>query len=340
MISQLSSVVLFGLSLLGFADAAARTSPPAGCVVVSKSPSSGQFSSVQAAVDSLSTTATGGQCIFIYGGTYNEQVLINERSAQLTIYGYTTDTSSYLDNTVTITQGRSQDDTPTNDLTATLRAHNTGLKVYNINLQNTRGSVQGANNNGRQALAVSALAGNQGYYGVQFIGYQDTILANQGSQLYARCYIEGVVDIIFGQFARAWFDAVDIRINGKGCITASGRDSDSNPSYYVFNNSNIKPKTGVSVATGSIYLGRPWRNYARVVFQRTDMTDIINPSAWKIWGTSSPNTDHVYLREWKNTGAGAVGTRASFGGYTTADIPISLILGSDYATWADTSYLS
>jgi pectinesterase len=157
---------------------------------------------------------------------------------------------------VTITQGRSQDTVATNDLTATLRAHNTGLKVYNINLENTRGQ-------GRQALAVSALAGKQGYYGVKFMGYQDTILANVGAQLYARCYIDGAVDFIFGQNATAWFDAADIRIKGKGYIVASGRDSESNPSYYVIHNSNIQLANGVSLAPGSTYLGRPWRNYAR-----------------------------------------------------------------------------
>lgn len=128
--------------------------------------------------------------------------------------------------------------------------------MYNINLENTRGQ-------GRQALAVSALAGKQGYYGVKFMGYQDTILANVGAQLYARCYIDGAVDFIFGQNATAWFDAADIRIKGKGYIVASGRDSESNPSYYVIHNSNIQLANGVSLAPGSAYLGRPWRNYAR-----------------------------------------------------------------------------
>jgi pectinesterase len=211
---------------------------------------------VQAAVDSLSTTASGTQCIFIYQGTYSEQVYIPARTAQLTIYGYTTDTSSYSGNTVTISQGLSQDDVSSNDLTATLRAWNVGLKVYNINLQNTRGS-------GSQALAVSAQADQQGYYGVKFIGYQDTILAQTGYQVYANCYIDGAVDFIFGQQARAWFYNADIRIKGTGYITANGRDSDDNVSYYVIDNSDIRAADGVTVASGSTYLGRPWRDYAR-----------------------------------------------------------------------------
>lgn len=93
----------------------------------------------QAAVNSLSTTSSAAQCIFIYPGTYAEQVHLPARAALLTIYGSTTDTTSYLSNTVTITQGRSQDDSANNDATATIRAFSAGLKIYNINIANTRG---------------------------------------------------------------------------------------------------------------------------------------------------------------------------------------------------------
>ena len=49
-----------------------------------------------------------------------------------------------------------------------------------------------------QALAISAHASNQGYYGCQFTGYQDTVLANTGYQLYAKSLIVGATDFIFG----------------------------------------------------------------------------------------------------------------------------------------------
>lgn len=120
-------------------------------------------------------------------GTYNEQVYIPVLKSALTIYGETNDTSGYKSNRVTITQGKSQDDSANNDLTATLRAWTPNLKVYNINLVNTRGK-------GSQALAVSAMADKQGYYGCSFKGYQDTILAQTGNQVYAKCYIEGKLD--------------------------------------------------------------------------------------------------------------------------------------------------
>lgn len=44
---------------------------------------------------------------------------------------------------------------------------------------------------GSQAIALSAQADKQGYYGVKLQGYQDTLLANTGNQAYARSYIDG-----------------------------------------------------------------------------------------------------------------------------------------------------
>jgi pectinesterase len=342
--SDIAGIIIFNSAMFRFlsllllaatALAASRTSPPAGCLVVSKSATSGQYKTVQAAVDASSTSSTAAQCIFINQGAYNEQVYVPARKAALTIYGYTTDTSSYASNTVTITQGKSQSDGLNNDQTATLRAWSTNFRVYNINLVNTRGS-------GSQALAVSASAGQQGYYGVQFKGFQDTVLANDGAQVYAKCLIQGATDFIFGQKAQAWFDGVDIRVlqTSTGWVTANGRDSSSNPSYYVINRSSIAAASGQSVAAGTYYLGRPWRSYARVVFQYTSMTNVINSAGWAQWSSSEPNTGNVYFGEYSNTGNGASGSRAAFAKKLSSPVAIGSVLGSGYASWVDTSYLS
>ena len=93
--------------LFPLAYGANRTTPPSGSLVVSKSPSSGQYSTLQAAIDALSNTSTAAQFIFIEAGIYSEQVYIPARKAELTIYGSTSDTSSYVSNTVTITHSAS-----------------------------------------------------------------------------------------------------------------------------------------------------------------------------------------------------------------------------------------
>ncbi|KZM28226.1 Pectinesterase [Ascochyta rabiei] len=311
---------------------AGRTSPPAGCLTVG---GSGTYKTVSDAVAKLSVSGTTAQCIFIYKGTYQEQVYVPPLESALAIYGETTDTSSFASNTVTITQGKSQDDTPKNDLTATLRAWSPNMKVYNINLVNTRGK-------GSQALAISANADKQGYYGCQFTGYQDTILAQTGNQIYAKCQITGSTDFIFGQKATAWFDGADIRVLNAsvGYVTANGRDSDSNPSYYVFNKSKVSAAAGTVVKAGVYYLGRPWRNYSRVVFQKTNLSNVINPKGWAQWSVNDTRTDKVTYAEYHNTGAGATGPRASFGTNLSSAVSISTVLGSSYKSWVDTTYLS
>lgn len=189
------------LSCATTALAASRTSAPAGCITAG---SGSSYSTIQAAVNSLSTSASGTQCIFIKPGTYKEQVLVPARSAQLTIYGSTTDTTGYAANSVTITDSKSQADGLSNDETATLRVKAANFKLYNVNVANTYGK-------GSQAVALSAYA-DSGYYGNAFTGYQDTLLANTGKQLYAGNLIQGATDFIFGQNAPAWFENNDIRV--------------------------------------------------------------------------------------------------------------------------------
>lgn len=129
-------------------SASARTSAPSGALVVG---SSATYTKIQDAVDALSTSSTTAQSIFIEAGTYSEQVYIPAREAELTIYGYTTDTSSYSENTVTITAAVGLDTADDDDATGTLRVWSENFKMYNINVENTRGE-------GSQALAVSAYA--------------------------------------------------------------------------------------------------------------------------------------------------------------------------------------
>lgn len=97
--------------------AASRTSAPAGALIVG----SGHYATIQAAVNALSSTSTSSQSIFIQPGTYKEQVSITSLAGPLTIYGYTSDTSSYSANQVTITYGSSQATAGSDDASGTVR---------------------------------------------------------------------------------------------------------------------------------------------------------------------------------------------------------------------------
>ncbi|KAK5716393.1 hypothetical protein LTR17_016366 [Elasticomyces elasticus] len=329
-------LLFFAALALACADVVDKETIPSGALVVG---GDGDYTTVQQAVDALDTSSTSEQTIFIGAGTYKEQVYIQKLAGPLTIIGETDDSTSYANNQVTITSSHALADSANDDATATLRVWTSNFKMYNVNVKNTYGQ---ADSDG-QALALSANAGNQGYYGCAFYGYQDTVLAEAGAQLYGGCYIEGAVDFIFGQTAQAWFDNCDIGVLAAsyGTITASGRASDDS-GYYVINNSSISAAPGQTVSSGAYYLGRPWRDYARVVFQMTSMTDVVNQAGWIQWSSSDTRTDHVTFGEYDNTGEGADGTRASFATTLSSPIAITEVLGSDYASasWVDTEYIS
>jgi pectinesterase len=74
----------FCLTLLEAVLAASRTSPPSGAIVVrAGTTTSGEFSTLSSAVNSLPNDSSS-RSIFIYPGTYNEQVFIT-RSGPLTV---------------------------------------------------------------------------------------------------------------------------------------------------------------------------------------------------------------------------------------------------------------
>ncbi|KAL0253410.1 hypothetical protein SLS55_010389 [Diplodia seriata] len=145
--------------------------------------SDGKFPTIQEAVNALSNT-TKAQTIFIWPGVYEEQVYVSKHAGPISIVGYSANDTSYHANTVTLTSGLSQAFNLTNDLTATLRAHSPHFNVYNLNIANTYGE-------GSQAVAVSAMATHQAYYGCKMTGYQDTLLSHIGKHYIGNTYIEG-----------------------------------------------------------------------------------------------------------------------------------------------------
>ncbi|GMF23900.1 unnamed protein product [Phytophthora fragariaefolia] len=277
----------------------ARAAPPTGAIVVDASGAHpGSYRTVAQGIAQLSTTTTL-QTVFVYPGVYREQVTVPLLNGPIVLQGYTCDSMAYGSNQVTITYSKAQKDIPStvtknrNDLTTTLLLKSNNVKVYNLNVANTAGNVG-------QAIAVKADGANTGFYACKFTGYQDTLYANQGPSLYAKSYISGAVDFVFGLYAQAWFESCDIVSVGKGCIAANGRESASNPSIYVFNNARVSGTSGA----GTAYLGRPWKLYSRVIFQNSDLGDVINPEGWQKWNGDN-NVANVYFKEFNNRGTGA-----------------------------------
>lgn len=209
----------------------ATTKPPSGALVVGPA---AKYKTVQAAV----TAASSGATIFIEAGIYKEQVYIASDKTNLKIIGYSTDGSSYKANRVTITQGLAQDSNATmigpngailpklnNDGTGTLRAYGDGLKMYNVNLVNSRGK-------GSQALALSAWGNELGFYACQFIGFQDTIMSQKGKHFIGNSLIVGATDYLFGQYGVLWIEKSVLHcLNASTGYITGKPDSPSIPIY-------------------------------------------------------------------------------------------------------------
>ncbi len=144
------------------------------------------------------------------------------------------------------------------------------------------------------------------------------------------------MDFIFGLRASAWFDKVDIQTIGPGYITANGRDSSNNTSIYVFNQADVRGMSGAN----STFLGRPWRQWSRVIFQRSYLGDVVKPEGWSRWDAVQPLENVVY-QEYKNYGPGAAGLRASFSSQLSTPIKIEEVFGRGFEkeVWVDTNYL-
>ncbi|KIM83640.1 carbohydrate esterase family 8 protein [Piloderma croceum F 1598] len=322
---------LVALNLVHSTLATQRNSPPTGSITVGPS---GTYKTISAAV----AAASKGASIFIYAGTYNEAVYITVDN--LKIYGQTDDTSSYKSNTVIISSNGAMATKGNDDASGTLRVHANSFAMYNMKIVNTYGTGDGV---GSQALALSAYGTEQGFYGCSFVGYQDTVLTDTGTQYFGHSYIEGAVDFIFGQTAKTYIKSSVIASVAAGTITASGSLS-TGEGIYVIDSCTIKAADDAkSALTQEVYLGRPWTQYAQAVFKDCSLSDIINPAGWEKWSTSEPNTADVLFAEYGNTGAGStISQRASFSTMLTsssvAKYSISAILGSGYTAWVDSNY--
>ena len=174
------------------------TVPPAGAIIVSIDGShNATFTNITAALASLPNDTTN-QTIFLYPGSYNEQVPSISRPGAVRILGYTAGNpgQSYKDNTVTLTSSRGLSVSPlpaghSDAETATVQTASSRISFYNIAMINTD-NLDGAEAS-YVTLAASIYGNDIGFYGCSFDGWQDTLLtgASTGNQYYESCYIGG-----------------------------------------------------------------------------------------------------------------------------------------------------
>ncbi|XP_028054440.1 pectinesterase-like [Camellia sinensis] len=255
----------------------------------------------------LSVTAgnTSWYYIRVKPGVYSEYVVVGEDKTNIALIGDDAATTK-------ITGNRSNAIGFGTPQSATMTVDGEGFIGQSLTIENS------APINSGQAVALNNNANHSAFYKCIFMGYQDTLLANTNSQFYKNCEISGTVDFIFG-FASAVFQDCGIyvrRLSPANVITANG--GKPNPASTNFGFSfqnctiNVAPELRSRKKEVKAFLGRPWQNYATVVFMESYLDEIVPPEGW----TWCCNNTILMFAEYNNRGPGAnTSRRAKLSGY-------------------------
>jgi len=245
---------------------------------------SGDVRTVQQAVDQVPDNNASRFVIRIKPGTYIEQVRIPASKPLIAFEG--------IDAAKTVlTYNLSAKAAGSTSASYSFYVGGSDFRAENITFQNSFGQ-------GSQAVAALVDADRAVFKNCRFLGWQDTLYAKSGRQYYMNCYIEGHVDFIFGQ-AAAVFDSCEIHSKADGYIAAPMRFADDEPSGLIF----YRSKLTSSDTKQGVYLGRPWRDYGRVVYIDTEIDAQIRPEGWHHWEPQREKT--AFLAEYRSTGPGA-----------------------------------
>lgn len=255
-------------------------------IVVSQD-GSGHFKSIGEALDAIRVYLPKPLTVYIKPGIYKEKLTILGPVTNVTFVG-----ESPENTIITYDDFAAKDNMGTFE-TYTLKVLGNSLTFKNLTIQNTAGPVG-------QAVALHAEGDRLVFENCRFIGDQDTMFASgeNSRQLYKNCYIEGTTDFIFGS-ATALFENCVIHSKSDSYITAA-----STPEWveygYVFKNCRLTSAEGVT----KVYLGRPWRDFAKTVFINTEMGAHIVPEGWHNWNREKAEQT-VFYAESGSFGAGA-----------------------------------
>lgn len=286
-------VLLHALVLLlsaAFLRADAAPSPAPDAVVAADG--SGDYVSLQQAISSapMRTGATAPRWVIrVKPGVYRERVYVQRERGRMLIRGddaATTVVAFDLHARMTGPDGRPLGTFATPAVTI----DGDGMIWENITIANTAGPVG-------QALALRADGDRLVFRRCRFLGWQDTILLNRGRHYFEDCHVEGHVDFIFGG-ATAYFSRCEIRALGDGYLTAASTP-EGTPHGFVFADCRVTTADGVKT-----YLGRPWREFARTVFLRAEMSAGVRPEGWHNWNKPDAERSAFYA-EFGSTGPGA-----------------------------------
>jgi pectinesterase len=250
----------------------------------------GDFIRIQDAIDATKAFPDKRITIFIKNGVYREKVRVPSWNNMLSIIGEDAKKTiivwdDYFDK---INRGRNS-----TFFTYTFKVEADDFYAENLTIENSAGPVG-------QAVALHVEGNRCAFKNCRILGNQDTAYLDgeNSNQLFIDCIIEGTTDFIFGS-ATAVFSNCKIISRNDSYITAASTN-EGKPFGFVFMNCKLSALEEVQ----SVYLGRPWRPYAKTVFMHCDLGKHIHPEGWKEWSNVG-NESATFYAEYKNTGEGS-----------------------------------
>jgi pectinesterase len=282
---------------------------------------SGQYTTVGAALNAISSSNTTPTQIRIKPGTYKEKLSVTKPN--VTFCGETGKESSTI---LTYSDGASTSNGSGGTIGTSGSASIT-IKTNDVSMENL--TVENSFGVGSQAVALLAQGQRLQFRNVRFIGNQDTLYTHSGTQYYRNCYIQGTVDFIFGA-ATAVFDNNIIHSVGGGTAVTAPSTEQTVPYGLVFLGGKVTAAS--SVSKGSVALGRNWRPYGAAAYIRTELGQHISAVGWV---KMSENTlDTARFSEYLTTGAGAnPSARASQSKQLTAAQAATYTISNIFGSW-------
>lgn len=257
---------------------------------------SGDFFTVQDAVNAAPDYFRHGEIkILIREGIYREKVVIPSCKQRLHLVGRSAESTVITWNDYALKNG-STGYTMGTSATSTVFLYGDDFLAENITVENSSGEGKAVG----QACAITVDADRAAFLNCRFIANQDTIYTyGKGKrQYFGNCLIEGTTDFIFGA-STVFFDNCGILSKKDSYVTAASTPEGARFGY-VFRNCRFLHADGVS----KVYLGRPWRPFAKTVVINCYLGDHILKDGWHNW--NKPYAEKtVFYAEYGNEGPGA-----------------------------------
>lgn len=275
-----------------------KDTPPYPKTLTVAQDGSGDYRTIQEAVNAVRDLSQEQVIIHIKPGVYREKLVIPSWKTKVSLIGENSLTTIITNSDYSGKDypggkdafGRSKFSTYTS---YTVLVQGNDFTAENLTIENASGRVG-------QAVALHVEGDRAIITNCRLLGNQDTLYTatETSRQYYKDCYIEGTTDFIFGQ-ATAVFQNCVIKNLTNSYITAAAT-SPGQKFGYVFLNCKLVADT----AAKKCFLGRPWRPYAKTVFINTTMDNHISPAGWNNWSRPD-NEKTVYYAEYHNMGPGA-----------------------------------